>query len=717
MSKRDIERKIREEQEATAYAFQEFIQTFQSSSVPQCKTFVKSGVLHPQTGLNEQEKGELYIPKPAFKQDINTIKNAIECARLVKDTKLERGKNAEKPKSNLEILKEELKLRHSVRDEKNKHKESISSYWNEIEPGDPTTTNIFVANLNQKVTENDLMLLFGAFGPLASVKIMWPRGEEKNRNTNCGFVAFMSRKDAERALNSLRYRDDMRLRWGKCVEIPPNPIYIPPELMKLYLPPPYTGLPFNAQPLEKTYKEPQSEEEMRRLLLNSVVKVTIPLNKRVLMIVHRMVEFVAREGPNFEAIIMNREIQNPSYQFLFDNQSPIHTYYRWKLYSVLQGESQKSWSDRKFRMFKGGSIWIPPTVHDYTEGMPENLIEPPAETREGDKAQLSDSQYTRLLHYMQNLTAQRSSVAEVMTFCLNHMDAFSDIISVIVDSFRNVKTKPTKKIARLYLISDILYNSRLKRSNSSGKQNFHAEVKPHLVEIFENLRETHAKILTDADKEEFRWRLQKVLKSWDIYHIYPDEFLSKLENITAFNKTDNDEDSSTDEPLDGASLIKRSLKNSSSECTVKKPEKKPDYSAFVPSRWETVDPEEVEAQAMSTQKFHDLEMRKLIQEQSSKQLSEHERRKLRKIEVMVMQYHEELESDRKKLKRGFTIDEAVASYRQQLMKRLKTDDDSPKTHRSASPDEEYRKNKKSRKEKGRRDSKERDRTFKRHSRR
>lgn len=33
---------------------------------------------------------------------------------------------------------------------------------------------------------------------------MWPRSdEEKARNANCGFVAFMSRKDAELALKDL----------------------------------------------------------------------------------------------------------------------------------------------------------------------------------------------------------------------------------------------------------------------------------------------------------------------------------------------------------------------------------------------------------------------------------------------------------------------------------------------------------------------------------
>ena len=45
---------------------------------------------------------------------------------------------------------------------------------------------------------------FGKYGPLASVKVMWPRtAEEKARGRNCGFVAFMARADGEKALAKL----------------------------------------------------------------------------------------------------------------------------------------------------------------------------------------------------------------------------------------------------------------------------------------------------------------------------------------------------------------------------------------------------------------------------------------------------------------------------------------------------------------------------------
>jgi U2-associated protein SR140 len=56
-----------------------------------------------------------------------------------------------------------------------------------------------------QMTEPQLYELFGRYGPLASVKIMWPRTEEeRSRGRNCGFVAYMNRKDGERALSSLQ---------------------------------------------------------------------------------------------------------------------------------------------------------------------------------------------------------------------------------------------------------------------------------------------------------------------------------------------------------------------------------------------------------------------------------------------------------------------------------------------------------------------------------
>ena len=51
-----------------------------------------------------------------------------------------------------------------------------------------------------------------------------------------------------------------------------------------------------------------------QMLYNAVIRVVIPMDMELLRLIHRMIEFVIREGPMFEAMIMNREINNPSFQ-------------------------------------------------------------------------------------------------------------------------------------------------------------------------------------------------------------------------------------------------------------------------------------------------------------------------------------------------------------------------------------------------------------------
>lgn len=106
------------------------------------------------------------------------------------------------------------------------------------------TTNIYVGNLNPTTTEENLYRLFSQHGVVASVKIMWPfKEEERARNRNCGFVAFMNREDAEKAFRDLqnhRINDyELNLGWGKSVILPLRP----------FIPPPQWGLPQQNYPI------------------------------------------------------------------------------------------------------------------------------------------------------------------------------------------------------------------------------------------------------------------------------------------------------------------------------------------------------------------------------------------------------------------------------------------------------------------------------------
>ncbi|XP_011505510.1 PREDICTED: U2 snRNP-associated SURP motif-containing protein [Ceratosolen solmsi marchali] len=787
MSKKEIEEQRKKEQEqAAAQAFEEFVATFQESSNKNAnKVWVKAGTY--DAGKRQEdtsEKGKLYKPQPKMSDLIenrSSQEQAQEFARILSsnERKMDRlgkkKKEGEKKKSNLELFKEELKMIQEEREERHKYKgavKSISTSQSEdpmiaalksvedgsFDNGDPNTTNLYLGNLNPKITEQQLMEIFGKFGPLASIKIMWPRSdEEKARQRNCGFVAFMSRKDGERALKSLNGRDimqyEMKLGWGKSVPIPPYPIYIPPALMEITQPPPPSGLPFNAQPHRRDrHKIPrirnlqnadiQEKENFEKILQNAVVKVVIPTERNLVMLIHRMVEFVVREGPMFEAMIMNRELNNPMFRFLFENYSPAHTYYRWKLYSILQGDAQKEWRMEDLRMFKGGSIWRPPPINPWTQGMPEELIDV-QDKQEPRRGSLSNSQRDRLENLLRNITPERIKVAEAMIFCIEHAEAAEEICDCIAESLSILQTPANKKIARLYLISDILHNCGVKVTNATI---YRKAFEARLLDIFNEVQQAYKQFDSRLKAEGFKVRVMRMFRAWEDWAVYPRDFLVKLQNtFLGLNQTDEVEQDNEEDidgaplsdvdgdivedldgvPLDGAALLKGAMKHGLTPQTTSnyddidgipmdddidgvpmededsmgskgKDDKKLTIPAgFVPSRWETVDPDQVEAQAMTTSKWEELGQNDDSNSQDasmdSRDYNEERRNRLREIEVKTMQYQDELENGRRTLKPGMSIQTQVEHYRKKLIKKSERD---VKDNKSEDRDEDRRREKK-----------------------
>lgn len=791
MSKKEIEEmKKREQEQAAAQVFEEFVATFEEAPANKVnKTWIKAGTYDAgRRHEDAKEKGKIYRPTPKIDTEKSSAQRAEEYAKQLGEKRPEKPKkkkDGEKKKTNLELFKEELKMIQEEREERHKYKGVIKSALEEpdlskvimlddgklgsFDNGDPNTTNLYLGNLNPKITEQQLMEVFGKYGPLASIKIMWPRSdEEKARGRNCGFVAYMSRKDGERALRCLNGKDvmqyEMKLGWGKGVPIPPFPIYIPPKLLALTMPPPPSGLPFNAQPSPREKHKlpksktselsPEEEERLNKVLNQSIVKVVVPTDRNLLMLIHHMIEFVIREGPMFEAMIMNKEINNPMFRFLFENQSPAHIYYRWKLFSMLQGDSTKEWRTEEFRMFKGGSIWRPPPMNPFVNGMPDELVEDEVDVRKGT---LSVTQRERLEDLLRNITPERLKVAEGMVFCIEHADAAEEICECILESLSNLSTVLYKKVGRLYLVSDILHNCGVKISNASF---FRKALETRLVRIFEETRKTYENIESRIKAEGFRTRVMQILKAWSDWAIYPKEFLIKIQNtflglspshgLYDGSDSENDdrlginmleygskmmEDSEIDGaplsesgdvedldgvPLDGATLLKGALKHKGpvikgvinddidgvpldddldgvplDDDSAFSKSQKPKFdrsAAFVPSRWESVDPEEAEAQAMTTSKWELLEQQQALSTTTSQDSQDSQqdvsdfqgdenvdnasfnkddrRAKLREIEVKVMQYQDELESGKRNLKSGTSIHQQVEHYRRKLLRKV-----------------------------------------------
>lgn len=326
LSKKEQEElKKKEDEKAAAEIYEEFLAAFEGGDGNKVKTFVRGGIVNASKEEHEtdEKRGKIYKPSSRFSDQKNQPSqpsNEKPPSLLMIETKkppLKKGEK-EKKKSNLELFKEELKQIQEERDERHKTKGRLSRFeppqsdsdgqrrsmdapsrrnrssgvLDDYAPGshdvgDPSTTNLYLGNINPQMNEEMLCQEFGRFGPLASVKIMWPRtDEERARERNCGFVAFMNRRDAERALKNLNGKMimsfEMKLGWGKAVPIPPHPIYIPPSMMEHTLPPPPSGLPFNAQPRERLKNPnapmlppPKNKEDFEKVTYSTLGRISL----------------------------------------------------------------------------------------------------------------------------------------------------------------------------------------------------------------------------------------------------------------------------------------------------------------------------------------------------------------------------------------------------------------------------------------------------------
>uniref|UniRef100_A0A8C8CAZ5 U2 snRNP-associated SURP motif-containing protein n=1 Tax=Oncorhynchus tshawytscha TaxID=74940 RepID=A0A8C8CAZ5_ONCTS len=690
LTKREQEDLKKKEEEKAAEVFEEFLACFDSNDKSGVKTFVRGGIVNAtkEEEAVEVKKSKLYRPITKFTSVSQNVSPIVK-----KKT-----------------------------EEKKKNEPSVA--FTSI----PNTTNLYIGCISPKMNEEMLCKEFGKYGPLASVKIMWPRSdEERTRVTNRGFVAFMTRKDADRALAALDGKTvmgfEMKLGWGKAVRIPPQPLYTPIGVLKMSTPPPPSGLPFNAQPRDRfrnDFTKPwgRSKEELDKTLSEAVVKVVIPTERNLLGLIHRMIEFVVREGPMFEAIIMSKEKNNPDLRFLFDNKSQEHVYYRWKLYSILQGEPPSEWRTADFRMFRGGSIWRPPLLNPYLHGdeeVGEEEESPSLEEELLKKGQLKTEERLEML--LRGLTPRREDIGDAMLFCLERAEAAEEVVGSIAESLSLLQTPLQKKIARLYLVSDILYNSCAKVANASYYRKY---FEAKLPQIFGDISDAYRNIQARLQAEQFKQKIMGCFRAWEDWAVYPESYLIQLQNIFLGLIKAGEEViervevswisgpvSSPDldgAPLDGALLDGAPLENLDGSplawdpasldgvpvddidgvpldilwvhiehfgcMSVTQNKINSSYHPMVHSaniKGGDGKSEDDSSDDDSPSKYDNADFKSSL---SSFEMSESKRSRLRELEVKVMKFQDELESGKKPRKSGLNMQKQVAHYRNKLLQKV-----------------------------------------------
>ncbi|XXG52616.1 hypothetical protein AAC387_Pa03g0896 [Persea americana] len=567
--------KHREEEEAkkkraedeTARLYAEFVESFQGDNAPGSKAFVRGGTINPnervktdseggnsKDGASVPKKGSRYVPSflppPLATKGKDSEKKKDE----------ERPKEKEKGKSrNIDHFMEELKLEQELREKRNQEREQWREGRNNENPaplsrfdelpddfdpsgklpgsfddGDPQTTNLYVGNLSPQVDENFLLRTFGRFGPIASVKIMWPRTEEeRRRQRNCGFVAFMNRADGQAAKDEMQgvvvYEYELKIGWGKSVSLPSQALPAPPPghmairskeggTVILSGPdgPPVTSVTSQSSELVLTPNVPD-------------ILVVPPEDDHLRHVIDTMALHVLDGGCGFEQAIMERGRGNPLFSFLFELVSKEHTYYVWRLYSFAQGDTLQRWRTEPFIMITGSGRWVPPSLPIIKS--PEHEKETSTTFAAGRSRRvelertLTDSQRDEFEDMLRALTLERSQIKDAMGFSLDNADAAGEVVEVLTESLTLKETPIPTKVARLMLVSDILHNSSAPVKNASAyRTKFEASL-PDIMESFNDLyRSITGRITAEALKE----RVLKVLQVWSDWFLFSDAYVNGL---------------------------------------------------------------------------------------------------------------------------------------------------------------------------------------------
>ena len=190
------------------------------------------------------------------------------------------------------------------------------------------------------MNENILRSEFAKFGEIYSVKIMWPRLEREMKNLLTGFVCFTNRKNAEQAKEELNgkpfYGIPFVIQWGKHVpeatqEGAKEILFSDTQKNKLL------------EKKDSKFKKSAYDSVFYPPFFFTPFLIVIPSDFKLKELIDKTAVYVSRFGSSFEGFVSAKEKTNSSFSFLFDSSSPLHFYYRWRVYSLLNGDNLDKW--------------------------------------------------------------------------------------------------------------------------------------------------------------------------------------------------------------------------------------------------------------------------------------------------------------------------------------------------------------------------------------
>ena len=542
-AKAEEELKRKRHAEEAAKLYDEFAASFEADKKPRGMNFVSAGTQaagsRPGEDVSDDGRREAYVP-PLAPPAVAEASEATARTRETASTSTPMGSGsmtpsgggkAAKPRA-IDALMGEMIAKQQERERARRegHDVDAGDHGRARGDGDGTSTNLFVGNLPRDVDEDVVTRAFAKYGPIGSVKIMWPREDEdvRLRTQLSGFVAFMTRSSAERAREEMDGatlgRRDLRVSWAKAVQLPEKPVWPLATRDEIR---PGEGNFSAAQRLRASMRPPQAFDTAPVAAMPGAADLVVryPEDDRITALIDATARYVAEDGYLFEKAVMERERENEDFSFLFDVTKPERAYYRWRVFSLSQGDSLARWRVEPFAMIAGGPRWTPPDPAKRPDASPARATNG-GRSRVFDETRLTASEAEAFSGLLDTLTLERRDIERGMVFALDRAEAADDVAELLVDALAADETAVAAKTARLFLVSDILHNCGAPVRNASA---YRGAFQARLPRAFESLRSTLRGMTSRIAREAFKKRVGSVLAAWSDWYLFQSEFLRGLE--------------------------------------------------------------------------------------------------------------------------------------------------------------------------------------------
>jgi len=376
------------------------------------------------------------------------------------------------------------------------------------------STNVRVTGLSQDDDEITLAKMFETYGPIVAVKI-WRAARGQSASAS-GFVCFGSRTSAERACADAK--DDLSESGRNIVVEMSKPLRLP---RRVVWPCDDEGFNFASTSADvlrgATISTPAATKEVS---YEDDVVVAIPSDGERRRLIDIVATYVAEDGEVFEQELMRREGTSERFRFLYDRDSSEFTYYTWRVFAFAQGDSATSWRTDPFVMRVQGPRWIPPPIpHSSGDGSLAGRrgAKPPTRLTPKDAEAWDD--------ILRHLTISRNDVCDAMEFAVERAECAGEIVDALASSLVSLEAPTSAVVARLYVASDILYNSA---APVKGVQAYRAHFIRVLPGVFQRMG-ARARGMSASNRDELANAARSVVSAWRDWFLFAEDFTSELE--------------------------------------------------------------------------------------------------------------------------------------------------------------------------------------------